>query len=95
MGLNPERYLSDTANEKNVNTCIFFMVELNGVFRIMYYRVFPFYLHNQSAMLSRGFQTDDCIRILTGSFDLEQARDQYGYNVSRFTHEKIMKATML
>lgn len=45
MGLNPERYLCDTVNEKNVNTCIFFIVEYKGVFRIMYYRVFPFYLN--------------------------------------------------
>lgn len=46
VGLNPERFLSHNNFDKNVNTCVFFLVELDGVFRVMYYKVFPFTLHH-------------------------------------------------
>ena len=42
VGLNPERYLSANEAEKNINTCVFFLVELDGVYRVMYYKIFPF-----------------------------------------------------
>lgn len=67
VGLNPERHLCTNHAEKNVNTCVFFIVEHEGIFRIIYYKVFPFDLGDVPA--PAGFQVDDCFNILSGSFN--------------------------
>ena len=74
-----------------MNTCIFFIVEYEGIFRIMYYKCFPFPLNMPRAMSTRGFQTEDCIRILSGNLDLTNQK----HIAPRFTNEKIMKAYCL
>ncbi len=52
-GLKPERFLYNNPHEINLNTCIFFLVELDGVLRVMYYKVFPFDLDQEGYV---GFQ---------------------------------------
>ena len=74
-----------------MNTCLFFIVEYEGIYRIMYYKFFPYPLNMPIAMGSRGFQTDDCIRILSGNLDLTNQK----HIAPRFTNEKIMKACTL
>lgn len=59
----------------------------------MYYKVFPYDLGESKIT---GFQIDDCINILSGSFDLKQLNEN-GSKISqqRFTNEKIVAASLL
>jgi hypothetical protein len=91
QGFNPERYLTDSDKERNLNTCIFFIIEHKGVFRVCYYKCFPYPLNCPKSMESRGFQTNDCVKILSGNFDLKHRKDL----APRCTQEKIMKACIL